>query len=122
MDGHHFLIRAVFRSYDLIPLSGVNFSQDVVPEMIRLCSQIFYLGIQIAAPSLAALFLTQVALGLLARVAPQMNVFMLSFPLNIAVGLTLLCSSMYILLMTYHNLFLKNNDDVMRVIQMMVPK
>jgi flagellar biosynthesis protein FliR len=122
MDGHHFLIRAVFRSYEMIPLSGVNFSQNVVPELIHITGSIFYLGIQIAAPSLSALFLTQIALGLLARVAPQMNVFMLSFPLNIAVGLTLLCSSMYILLMTYHNLFLKNDDDVMRIIQMMVPK
>ena len=55
--------------------------------MITWTGEIFVIGIRIAAPALAALFITQVALGLLARVAPQMNVFMLSFPLNIAIGL-----------------------------------
>ena len=47
------------------------------------------IGLQIAAPPLAALFITQVAMGLLAKAAPQMNVFMLSFPMNIAIGLML---------------------------------
>jgi len=122
MDGHHFLLRAVFRSFELIPLTGVEFTGDVVPQMIKLTGSIYILGIHIAAPALAALFITQIGLGMLARVAPQMNVFMLSFPLNIAVGLTLISSSMYILVMTYSDYFAKNNDDVMRVIQAMIPK
>ncbi len=122
LDGHHFLLRAVFRSFELIPLTGVEFSGDVVPEMIKLTGQIYILGIHIAAPALAALFITQIALGMLARVAPQMNVFMLSFPLNIAIGLTLISSSLYILLMTYSDYFSKNNGDVMSVIQAMIPK
>lgn len=122
MDGHHFLLRALFRSFDLIPLTGVEFTGNVVPEMIRLTGTIYILGIHIAAPALAALFITQIGLGMLARVAPQMNVFMLSFPLNIAVGLTLISSSMYILVMTYADYFSKNNDDVMGVIQAMIPK
>jgi flagellar biosynthesis protein FliR len=120
-DGHHYLIRAMFRSFELIPITGVNISSGLIIHLMHLTGQIFLLGIQISAPSLAALFLTQIALGLLARVAPQMNVFMLSFPLNIAVGLTLLSSSLWILTLTYQDLFLRNNNDVMQAIQMMVP-
>lgn len=120
-DGHHFLIKSVFNSFDVIPVTGVNFSSFLMNHLFTITGQIFYLGVQIASPALAALFITQVALGMLARVAPQMNVFMLSFPLNIAVGLTLLCSSMYIMFITYHDLFLKNNEDVMYVIKAMTP-
>jgi len=120
-DGHHYLLQAMFRSFDVIPVTGVNISTGIMMHLIHLTGTIFELGIKIAAPSLAALFLTQIALGLLARVAPQMNVFMLSFPLNIAVGLTLLSSSLWILVMTYQNMFIQNNKDVMRAIELMVP-
>lgn len=122
MDGHHFLIQAMFKSFDIIPLTGVDISGKVITHLVLITGQIFVLGIQIAAPALAALFLTQVALGLLARVAPQMNVFMLSFPLNIAIGLTLVSSSMYILMLMYRNLFAMNNADVMSAINSMIPK
>ncbi len=120
-DGHHYLIQAMFRSFDVIPVTGVHISSGLITHLIQLTGTIFELGIKIAAPSLAALFLTQIALGLLARVAPQMNVFMLSFPLNIAVGLTLLSSSLWILFMTYQNMFIQNNKDVLRAIEMMIP-
>jgi flagellar biosynthetic protein FliR len=122
MDGHHFLIRAMFKSFEVLPVTGVNLGEGAITQMVVLSGEIFYLGVQIAAPALAALFLTQVALGLLARVAPQMNVFMLSFPLNIAIGISLITASMYILIMTYQNLFAKNNADVMNIMNMMIPK
>lgn len=121
MDGHHFLIRAIYQSFDLIPVTGMNLTGNVITQCVVLTGQIFYLGLQISAPALAALFVTQVALGLLARVAPQMNVFMLSFPLNIAIGLSLICASMYVLFMTYHNLFDQNYRDVMAIVKAMAP-
>ncbi|MFA5508715.1 MAG: flagellar biosynthetic protein FliR [Vulcanimicrobiota bacterium] len=89
VDGHHMLLRALFRSFQVIPVTEFRVSGRLVSEFITHTEEIFLIGLQVAAPPLAALFITQVAMGLLARVAPQMNVFMLSFPLNIAIGLML---------------------------------
>jgi len=89
VDGHHMLFRALFHSFKVIPLTEFRVSGRLVLQFISHTEDIFLIGLQVAAPPLAALFITQVAMGLLARVAPQMNVFMLSFPMNIAVGLML---------------------------------
>lgn len=89
VDGHHMLIRALFRSFQVIPVTEFRVSGRLVLTFIQHTEDIFLIGLQVAAPPLAALFITQVAMGLLARAAPQMNVFMLSFPMNIAIGLML---------------------------------
>jgi flagellar biosynthesis protein FliR len=89
VDGHHMLLRALFHSFQVIPLTEFRISGRLILQFIHHTEEIFLIGLQIAAPPLAALFITQVAMGLLARVAPQMNVFMLSFPMNIAIGLML---------------------------------
>lgn len=88
-NGHHELFRAIFRSFQIIPLTEFRVSGRLILIFLSHTEEIFLIGLQIAAPPLAALFITQVAMGLLARVAPQMNVFMLSFPMNIAVGMML---------------------------------
>jgi flagellar biosynthetic protein FliR len=89
VDGHHMLMRALFHSFKVIPVTEFRISGRLILQFISHTEDIFLIGLQIAAPPLAALFITQVAMGLLARVAPQMNVFMLSFPMNIAIGLML---------------------------------
>jgi flagellar biosynthetic protein FliR len=119
LDGHHSLLRALQYSFTAIPLNEINISGSLVSELVRMVGVVFYAGLQIAAPAMAALFVTQVALGMLARVAPQMNVFMLSFPLNIAVGLMLVTVSLPIVYIALQNMFVQNDLDVMNAIRMM---
>ena len=118
-DGHHFLIRAMFRSFDLIPLTGLSFGDDAIGMLIQMTARIFYLGVQLASPAMAALFITQIGLGMLARVAPQMNVFMLSFPLNIAVGLTILTASLIILVTALDKNFAIDHERLIHLISAM---
>lgn len=118
-NGHHMLINAMFESYRLIPLTGMNYSGDMIHHMIIITSKIFYLGVQIASPAMASLFTTQIGLGMLARVAPQMNVFMLSFPLNIAIGLTVLTAAMLLIINSLNRQFLDNIKDVMEAMRYM---
>jgi len=87
LDGHHFLIRALVLSYDHIGLGGGAFSGALVQKMTILTGSIFDIALRIAAPIFVTLFVTDVALGFIARVAPQMNVFIIGFPLKIGVGL-----------------------------------
>ena len=121
LDGHHALIRAIDASFRVIPVTYFRITGDIAVEMIRLSGNLLVIGTQVAAPALAALFITQCALGLLARVAPQMNVFMLSFPLNIGIGLTLLTFSLPLILRLLGVQFDINLDQVLHSIKMMVP-
>ncbi len=91
IDGHHFLLRLLILSFQEAPM-GRPFS---VPGNLFLAlpgfgALMYQLAVMLAAPVLAALFLTQVALGLVARAVPQIQVMILSFPLTIALGLLFL--------------------------------
>jgi flagellar biosynthesis protein FliR len=94
LDVHHFYFRAIVESYVLLPPGPLDFSQGAVQELMRLAGTMFVLGVKFSAPILALLLITNLVLGILARTFPQLNVFMLSFPLNIGIsflviGLTL---------------------------------
>ncbi len=89
-NGHHEFLRALYRSFDIIPVTTFNVNGHLIELFIAHTEDIFVIGLQIAAPPIAALFITQIAMGLVSKVAPQMNVFMLSFPMNIGVGMMML--------------------------------
>lgn len=86
LDVHHFFFRAIIESYTVLPPGYLDFSQGAVQELMRLASHMFVLGVKFSAPVLALLLITNLVLGILARVFPQLNVFMLSFPLNIGIA------------------------------------
>lgn len=84
VDGDHQFLRLAVRSYELLPPGHLNLSGEAVPYLMELATRMFALGVQFSAPVLALLLLSGLILGVLARVFPQLNVFLLSFPLNIA--------------------------------------
>jgi len=87
LDIHHFFFRIIVESYILLPPGHLDFSQGAVQELMRMGSHMFALGVKFSAPVLALLLIANLVLGILARVFPQLNVFMLSFPINIGVAL-----------------------------------
>lgn len=86
-NGHHFLISGLAQTFHSIPLGGAHFPAGIAELMIRLSGDIFTAAVKIAAPVMAALFLSEVALSIVARTVPQMNIFIIGFPLKIGVGL-----------------------------------
>ncbi|NOQ47155.1 MAG: flagellar biosynthetic protein FliR [Desulfobulbaceae bacterium] len=94
LDIHHIFFNAIIDSYILLPPGYLDFSGGAVPLLMQLSSHMFVLGVKFSAPVLALLLISNMVLGILARVFPQLNVFMLSFPMNIGlaffvIGLTL---------------------------------
>lgn len=88
IDGHHLLIGAVADSFRAVPMLGLRFSRGVAMHLSdTLMRDVFRMGIEIAAPALVTLFLVTVALAFMARTAPELNLFTLSFAVRIAVGL-----------------------------------
>jgi flagellar biosynthesis protein FliR len=88
MNGHHLMIQGVYRSYELAPLMGANrvFLGGILKYILYTFSGMFVVALKIALPIIAIVFLVEISLGVLARVAPQMNIMMLGFPFKIVIS------------------------------------
>ena len=89
-DAHHLLIQGIAGSFNLVPLPYINLDPSVAGNVVIFVTQAFLIVFKIAAPIVLALFLTNVALAFAAKVAPQMNVFVIGLPLQIGVGLIMM--------------------------------
>jgi flagellar biosynthetic protein FliR len=87
LNGHHWFIRTLVESFHLVPPFGFHANGALLERLVRLTAEAFVIGIKAGAPVIVALLLTTVAFGLVARTVPQMNIFVVSMPVNIAVGL-----------------------------------
>lgn len=88
IDGHHQLLTAVVGSFDEIPLLGLSLSEGFYHAVTdRQVQEILEAAIRISAPTVVALLLTTIGLGFVARIAPEMNIFILSFSVRLAIGL-----------------------------------
>lgn len=91
VNGHHMLLTVVAQSFKEVPVGGALWPSGQVFALVAPLGRImFQLAIKVVAPVLLVLFLTQVAMGLVARVVPQVQVMILSFPVTIALGLIFL--------------------------------
>jgi flagellar biosynthetic protein FliR len=93
-NGHHYMIDGFMKSYEWIPLNNELFAsiqRGVVHEfLLRSFANVFSLALQMSAPLVVALFLTDVGLGILSKTAPQFNIFVVGVPIKIIVGFLLL--------------------------------
>jgi flagellar biosynthetic protein FliR len=90
VNGHHVLLTAIVDSFKLVPISGIVFNSLITEMMVSMISGIFTFAVQITIPVLAAVIITDIALGILARTMPQMNVFVVGVPAKIIVGIFVL--------------------------------
>ena len=94
LDGHHIILNGLLGSFEAVPLGGVVLQASIAHKLIALSSEVFVIAIKISAPILVALFLISTAMGVLARTVPQMNVFIVGFPVQLAVGLSVLVATL----------------------------
>jgi flagellar biosynthetic protein FliR len=89
LNGHYFMLLAIKKSFELIPLLGVGLpTGNMASLLVDMTGEIFALAVRLAAPVFVVLVLTSLSLGVVARTVPQMNVFFVGLPLRIGVGLT----------------------------------
>ncbi|MBU1230739.1 MAG: flagellar biosynthetic protein FliR [Proteobacteria bacterium] len=86
LNGHLHLIRALGNSFEIVPPGGLFLTPQLMTEVMLFAKQMFILGVRIAAPVILALFLVDLALALISKMAPQMNILTMGFPLKIMVG------------------------------------
>ncbi|BBI34424.1 flagellar biosynthetic protein FliR [Cohnella abietis] len=94
INGHHYLLAAIMDSYKWLPLDNqlfqIYYGGQITEFLARTFADTFLVALQIAAPIVVAMFLTDFGLALLARTAPQYNVFVIGIPIKILVGLSLM--------------------------------
>ncbi|NLL17588.1 MAG: flagellar type III secretion system protein FliR [Clostridia bacterium] len=116
MDGHHSMILALSSSFELVPAAGVNLNSLVTREVVSIFTGMFLLAFKLAAPILAVIFVSEISLGLVARTVPQLNVFILGFPLKIGLGVLVLALIFPIMAVVFGNILSQMERDLITVI------
>jgi flagellar biosynthetic protein FliR len=117
INAHHWFLRALVESFRLVPPFGFHFSASLMECLMRLGGSMFVVAVKVAAPVMVALLLTSVALGLVARTVPQMNIFIVAFPLKIVIGLLFLAFSLPYLLTFLKQLFAGLGSDILLLLK-----
>jgi flagellar biosynthetic protein FliR len=90
LNGHLLMIAALIDSFHVIPISAQPELALNVERLLALGAEIFRIGLHLSLPVLATLLVLNLAMGVLSRTAPQINIFAVGFPLTILAGLFLL--------------------------------
>jgi flagellar biosynthetic protein FliR len=120
VDGHHSLLMAISYSYTLIPVMAGGFKITLVAAIFKLFVQVFSLGIRIAVPFMVVFLICDISLGIIARTVPQLNIFVLSFPVKIGIGLFTLAAVIPVLTVLINNIFTQMESDLGRIMGLML--
>jgi len=87
ISGHHWLIQSLVQSFQALPLGFFTMDKDLVLFINTAFVKILVLSFKIAAPVVAAIFLSEMAFGVMARAIPQMNLLIVGLPVKIGLGI-----------------------------------
>ncbi len=90
INGHHIVITAFNDSYLLIPAGHVVMNGAVGEMIITYSAYVFVIALKLASPVIVTLLLVDVAMGVVSRMMPTMNVFLLGFGVKVAVGIAIM--------------------------------
>jgi flagellar biosynthetic protein FliR len=104
MEGHHFLIEAIYKSFEFAPLFGVSKSAagGFLKYLAYSFSGMFIIALKISLPIIATALLITMSMGILAKAAPQMNIMMFGFPIQIIVGFAMLMITSPLIIRVMH--------------------
>lgn len=104
LNGHLAMIEFIARSFEVAPIGGLGPSPDAFQVIIRWSSIIFSAGISIAMPAMIALLNINLLLGIMTRVAPQLNIFSVGFPVTLMMGIIIILVTLPTLLPAFQRL------------------
>ena len=87
---HYYIVDAIVDSFELIPLDGVSLNTEIYKLMVQSIVDFCVVGFRIALPVFAAIMIANTVLAILAKVAPQMNMFVIGIQLKVLIGLAVL--------------------------------
>ncbi len=93
-DAHHQVIGGLVGSFALIPPTTLSAESLSLPVLLQISAAMFVVAVRIALPVLAALFIADLGLAMVARTMPQLNVLVVGLPLKIGLGLLILIAAL----------------------------
>mgnify|MGYP001342174066 CR=1 FL=1 len=90
VNAHHLFFQAIIQSYSAVKPLSFHFSGQLMGLIFEASKEMFVIALKIAAPITAVMIFANVSLGIMARTVPQMNIFIVGFPLQISLGLIFL--------------------------------
>jgi flagellar biosynthetic protein FliR len=90
IDGHHWFFKAIAQSFQILSPGGITFKEVLYQHFVILSGRLFQIAIKMIAPIMAILIFTHLAMGIVARMIPQINLLISSFPITICLGLLIL--------------------------------
>ena len=112
INGHHIFLEALYASFELAPLGKIGINPMAMASITTMVQETFVIGIKMAGPMIAVMLFLNIAMGVIGRAVPQVNVFVTSFPINILVGLTVLMVSIPLLLTILETDFLHMGSQI----------
>lgn len=119
INGHHMLLQSVMDSYALVPIGKAVITANLAEAVVATASKLFVLGFKVAAPVIAAVFLATVALGILNRAVPQMNVFVVGMPVQLMVGVFMLMVVLPLYVSFLQVIFRGISEDLLTVMRLL---
>lgn len=119
MNGHHFVLEAMQLSFAAVPIGDVSFTAPASAMMIKMTGLTFVIAVKLAAPVIVSMFLINLALSILARVMPQMNIFAVAFPLKIGVGLFALMAAVPLLVFVFKKMLTDFQGNLMQLVKLL---
>jgi flagellar biosynthetic protein FliR len=121
LDGHHVFLLAMARSYEVVPVAGLTISWPLVSRLVDGVGYLLAVGATLSAPVIAAGLLANVALGLLGRTVPQMNIFIIGFPVRILLGFGVLLLMISLTVGIAEAMIARERSELGAVIRLMSP-
>ncbi len=103
VNGHHLFLSGLVRSFELIPISTTGLDYHVFAESGLFIKEICIMGLQMAAPVMVAVFFMNVAMGIIGRAVPQINVLVTSLPVNVLTGMAVVLMMIPLLMVEMAN-------------------
>jgi flagellar biosynthesis protein FliR len=86
INGHHLFLAGLYELFGVVPLGGATLSGGTIEQLTAMTATLFGAAVKMALPVIAALLLADLGLAVLARVAPQLNLFAIGLPAKILIG------------------------------------
>ena len=93
-NGHLLVVSALYESFVILPISTAPLASQGFLALVHAAGQMFVIGVTLSLPLVAAILIANVGLGVLARAAPQLNLFAIGFPLMMIAGFVILMLSL----------------------------
>jgi len=104
-NAHHIMIKGLADSFDLIPVGQMTLNASVAGGILDVFAILFGVALRIAMPVVAAVFLADLAMAVMARAVPQMNILIVGLPLKLGVGMVGMLVALPVLATSSQGLF-----------------